>query len=254
LSLARFIEGLIGMIPILYHGPFFTVYSYGLMVALGFILATAGLVRQARREGLDSGRVYDFCFVLLIAGILGARIFYVVLNWSDFNDRLLDIVKINQGGLVWFGGLLGAFLAGVLFIRRQQWSFVRMADLTAPWIALGQAVGRVGCFLNGCCYGFRTPHGLYFPVLGDCYFPSQIVDALTLGAVFLILYRAQRRSTTGGRVFALYLVAAGLQRFGMEILRGDVRPFYFGLSIFQWIALGVVAAGMGLLWRIARHH
>jgi hypothetical protein len=104
LSLARFIEGLIGMIPILYHGPFFTVYSYGLMVALGFILATAGLVRQARREGLDSGRVYDFCFVLLIAGILGARIFYVVLNWSDFNDRLLDIVKINQGGLVWFGG------------------------------------------------------------------------------------------------------------------------------------------------------
>ncbi len=235
------------MAPILFKCPLFTIYTYGVFLALAFLISVPLWVREAGRRGLDAERVTTLAVILLAAGVAGARLFYVFLNWRDFVGEGLEFIRLHHGGLVWFGGLTGAVAALILYARRQRWSVNVLLDSIAPFAALGQAVGRIGCFFNGCCYGFPFEGGLYFRTHGMRLFPSQLLDSATLLIVSLFLIRLQRRDTTGqGRIAAWYLVAAGLQRFLMEFVRADPRPYYFSLSVFQWMAL--VVMGIGAAW------
>lgn len=234
------------MFPILYQCSFFTVYTYGVFVAVAFAVSTTLLAREARKRRLDESLIYNLCLVLLVSGIISARLLYVSLNWSHFRDDLLEIFLLQHGGLVWFGGLVGAVVGALGFMRLYKMPLLETIDLLAPYAALAQSIGRIGCFFNGCCYGKEDVYaGIYFPVHGRALFPVQLVDSLALLAIYLFLKNLPAGNIKG-RVFSLYLILAGLERFLVEFLRGDERVFYLGLSVFQWISLLVGTTGLCL--------
>lgn len=231
------------MKPILFQCGFLTIYTYGVSVAVAFFTASFLATREARRRGLDENRIYNLTLFLLVSGIVGARLFYVGLNWDYFKTDYLEIVKLEHGGLVWFGGFIAALLAGLVFLKARRMDVLATLDLLAPYIALAQAIGRIGCFFNGCCYGKPSLWGFYFPAHRTVLFPSQLFDSLTLLVIFVLL-----KLIPGGRrkgvVLISYFILASLQRFFMEFIRGDERPFYGPLSIFQWISVGLFILGL----------
>lgn len=229
------------MLPVLYKCPFFTVYTYGVFVALAFLVSSFLLMKEARQKKLNENTIYDLCIFLLISGIISARLFYVFLNWGEFKTDLIEIAMLQHGGLVWFGGLVGAAAFGFVFMVLKKIPLFSTLDLFAPYVILGQAIGRIGCFFNGCCYGRESEWGIYFPVHHATLFPAQLLDCLTLIIVFLVL--RSMRARRAGEIFSYYLMLASLQRFLMEYARNDPRPFYFNLSIFQWISIGLFFCG-----------
>lgn len=243
------------MKPILFQCGRFTVYTYGVFVAIAFFVATYLLSRQARRRHLDENQMYNLCFVLLVSGLIGARLFYIGLNWDFFKTNMTEMFMLQHGGLVWFGGLIGALTAGLLFLKHYKMNIIATLDLLAPYVALVQAIGRIGCFFNGCCYGKESSFGFYVPAQHARLFPSQLLDSFTLLIIFVVLRFVQEKRK-GGEVFFLYLILASLQRFFMEFFRGDERPFYGAFSIFQWISLGFFSISLVgyfiLLWNKKR--
>ncbi len=243
------------MIPVFFKCSFFSIYSYGIFAGLAFLTATFLLLKEARQKRFNEDFIYDFCIVLLVSGILCARIFYVIFDWDSFKGNLIEIVMLQHGGLVWYGGLAGAAIFGCLFIRWKKQSILKIFDLFMPYVALAQSIGRIGCFFNGCCHGKASKFGIYFPVHGQVLFPSQLLDSLTLLLIFIFLKFLALKSKNG-EIFCYYLMIASLQRFFMEFFRGDARPFYYGFSIFQWMSLGMFIFGLSfyfvLLWKRKR--
>ena len=137
------------MHPILIKFGELTFYTYGVMLALGFLLAVALALKEARRTGIAPELILDLSFYLLLAALLGSRLFYVLGNLEEFRENLLDMIKFWRGGLVFYGGLICAFLVGTWYARKHRLDFHRMADLFAPSIAIGQTLGRLGCFSAG---------------------------------------------------------------------------------------------------------
>lgn len=137
------------MFPVFARFADITIHTYGVMLALGFLLAILVAMRQARRTGLNPDLVLDLAFYILIAGLVGSRLFYVAGNWEDFRNNPAEIVMFWRGGLVFYGGLIFAFLAGAWYVKKNRLDFSRVADLIAPSIAIGQTMGRLGCFSAG---------------------------------------------------------------------------------------------------------
>lgn len=167
-------------------GPGLPIRGYGVMLLLG-VLAGVGLaVREARRVGLDPDTVISLCFHLFVFGILGARVFYVIEYWPQFRrpgdpaGTLVAILNVTQGGLVVYGSFIGALLGGLWFLRRHALPVLALADLMAPSLVLGLAVGRLGCLLNGCCYGgvCDAPWALTFPSGSEPYRHQQSLGQL----------------------------------------------------------------------------
>jgi phosphatidylglycerol:prolipoprotein diacylglycerol transferase len=238
-------------------GPF-TVYSYGMMLAVAVILCAALMGREAQRIGTTREMIYDLIFWLVVGGIAGARIFYIVLNWEMFRGHPLEILMVQHGGLAWQGGLLGGGLAGWGYIKKKALPLWSTLDLAAPYIALGHAIGRIGCFLNGCCYGREVSWGIYFPVHGAHLHPTQLYDVGGLLIVFLILkFFQKRRGWPAGQLFVCYLTLASIQRFINEFFRGDHQHTFWGLSIYQWVSIGIFTVGL-VLWGLIKvsytHH
>lgn len=238
------------MMPVIWTCPLVTIYTYGLLVAVAFIISSWLITKEAARQGLPAETVSTWTLVLLACGILGARILYVILNWQDFAGDLLEIFKLQHGGLIWFGGFAGSLIGGIVFLRMRQLPVLKVLDICAPYVALAQAIGRIGCFYNGCCYGKPSIFGIYFPVHEQVLFPSQILDSLTLLAVFVLL--KIMKVSRDGRVFAAYLMLVSVQRFVLEFVRGDIRPFYFHLSFYQWVCAGLFALGVVLFFLVPK--
>ncbi len=137
------------MFPILTQFADITIHTYGVMLALGFILAISVALREARRQGLDPSLVMDLAFYFIIAGLLGSRLFYVVGHWDFFRHHPMEMVMFWRGGLVFYGGLIFAFIVGVWYVKKHRLNFPKLADLIAPSIAIGQTMGRLGCFSAG---------------------------------------------------------------------------------------------------------
>ncbi|MDP8211827.1 MAG: prolipoprotein diacylglyceryl transferase [Candidatus Zapsychrus exili] len=146
---------------------------------------------------------------------------------------------IHHGGLAWQGSLVFGVFGGIWFIKRKGLSILKVLDLTAPYIALGQAIGRIGCFLNGCCYGKLSNVGIYYPVHQETLIPTQLYSSLGLFLIFLILKFYKKYSSRDGEVFVLYLIFALTFRFFIEFLRADHYEFLFGLSIYQLVCLSL---------------
>ena len=233
-------------------GPL-TIYSYGLMLAVAAVICSLLMSRDARRLKIPSEMVFDFYFWVVLAGILGARIFYVILNWEDyFQYNPGAIVMIQSGGLAWQGGLGMAMLVGIFFVWLKKQSILTWMDMSAPYIALGQAIGRLGCFLNGCCYGRLVSWGIYFPVHGERLHPTQLYSAAALFLIFIMLKIFRRHSRIPGHVFAWYMMLAAVERFVVEFFRADHFTLYAGFSIFQIVTLGIFSCGI-ILYRVFQY-
>jgi phosphatidylglycerol:prolipoprotein diacylglycerol transferase len=245
-------------------GDFF-LPTYGLLVALGFLLGLAIASRLARVRGADPERVVSLGVYCALAGIVGAKLLMIILDWDYYRARPGEIVSLStlQAGGVFQGGLLLALLVGWLYLRRHRMPFLQTADILAPGSAAGHALGRLGCFAAGCCWGtactlpwavtFTNPEAgrLFGTPLNVPLHPTQLYEAAAEAGIFVILWRRFRRTTRPGSVIGLYLLLYSTARFLIEFVRAHDQPNPFGgpLSAAQWIA--VTLAGIGA-WLLAR--
>jgi phosphatidylglycerol:prolipoprotein diacylglycerol transferase len=228
-------------------GPL-VIRSYAVLVTLGFLAGLAWTIRSCRRVGLDPARISDLAFWAALGGIAGARALYVAL---DPATGVLDFFKLWEGGLSFHGALLGGGIVFWLFAWRTGLSFLSLADLAAPGVALGQAIGRVGCFFNGCCYGqpTRLPWGVRFVDLatGKPTPPSHPVQLYEMAGdlvIFAVLSRLAARPRRPGLIFFSYLTFYGLLRGWLEIYRaGYTSAEALGpITAGQLVSAGMVVA------------
>jgi phosphatidylglycerol:prolipoprotein diacylglycerol transferase len=231
------------------------IRSYGLMMVIGFALGLWRLIGAARAKDLSVERIYDLALIVLLSGIVGSRIVYVLLNPAT--ESWPDILAVWNGGLSFHGGVVLALLGGYIYVRKTGLPFWTCADLFAPSLALAYAVTRIGCFLNGCCYGAPTnlPWGVRFMEGGSLTPPShptQIYAALANLAIFFILTRLEKLNRPAGFVFFCYLGLYGIYRFPIEFLRAgySAQVSWLGLTQAQWVSL-VMMVGAVIVLAIA---
>lgn len=211
------------------------VRSYGFMLMLGFAAGTFVTLRGAKRRGMEAEVFLDFAIWALVSSIVAARLTFVMLNYADYEDDFGKVFQLWGGGLSFHGGLAGGIIALAVFCQRRQLSFLTMGDIIAPALPLGYAFARVGCFLNGCCYGTPTklPWAVAFP---DEHFPgaqtppshpTQIYSLLLSLVVFGILWGMRTRAQFAGQLVFLYLVLYSIERFIIEFFRKDVTAAPF---------------------------
>lgn len=250
------------MFPILFKiGPF-TLHTYGLLVATGFLVGVALMAYQAKKEDVDPDAVMDFSFYVLVAAVVGSRLLYVLVNYDDYINQPLGVFKIWEGGLVFYGGFLGAALAGFWYVKKEKLDTWKMADLAAPSIALGHAIGRWGCFSSGSCYGRPTDSwlGITFTdpnaiaPLGVSLYPTQIFGSIMEFSIFLILISVRPHIKFKGQLFIMWMMLYAAGRFVIEFFRGDPRGFIIPetASTSQGIAVAVFAVGLFMLVRLSR--
>jgi phosphatidylglycerol---prolipoprotein diacylglyceryl transferase len=248
------------MKPILFEIGSFRLHSFGLLVALGFIAGSWIATRRAKAVGLDPDAVQDIVFPwLLVGGLLGARLWYVASYWErDFAGQpFTDVFAIWKGGMVFYGGLIGATFAGIVGVFRKKLPLWATADCLIPGVALGHVFGRLGCLLNGCCYGrvCEVPWALRFPkdhsTQGLPVHPAQLYEAALNLALcgFLVWWHAERRRFDG-QIFAMYLIAYAFIRAFSEYFRGDYSvqsaPAAGIFTPGQTTSALILAAGIGL--------
>lgn len=246
------------MFPILFKIGRLTIHTYGVMIALGLAVSMRYLVLRARKAGIADNTAMDIVLYGVLAGIAGARITYILLNLSFYIGHPLDIVKIWEGGLVFYGGFITGAAAIIVYIRRNKpLRVLHVADLMAPSIALAHFFGRLGCFFAGCCYGgplslpwavcFRNPSSL--APLGIDVHPVQLYEAAGNLAIFVFLDRYSNRKHVEGFVFGIYLILYAVLRFVIEFFRGDERgQFLSGFSPSQIMSIIILIAGAVILF------
>lgn len=237
------------MIPVFFSFGPIQLHSYGAMVGLGVLTAFFLMIRRASKAGLASETVYDLLFTLLLWGFTGARIFYVIENWDWYVERPLQIFAVWEGGLIFFGGLVAAVAGLWIYCRQKKISFTFALDFLIPYGVLGHAFGRLGCFLNGCCYGKACdlPWAVEFPQLGYPVHPTQLYEAIFNFLLSALLLRFYSRRKFDGQITGIYFLAYALGRFALEFLR-DGNTMWFFLTANQWICFGLFAAGLFLLF------
>jgi phosphatidylglycerol:prolipoprotein diacylglycerol transferase len=205
------------------------ITSYGLMLAVAFLVGTWLALCESRRLGLDEDRVVTVILVALVAAIMGARALYVAEHLRDFRGSYLSVLALWQGGLTLYGGIVAGTVAGLFAARRTGLPMWVAADALAPSLALGTVFGRVGCFLNGCCYGYptRLPWGVVFPP--DSFaglefgpvpvHPSQLYFAAAGLALFLLVWAVRRRVRVPGVLFWSLLALLALARIPLDLTR-----------------------------------
>ena len=234
------------------------------MVA-GFLLAVTLAKAQAKRFGCEPEFVFNFTFIVFIFGIIGARIFFIVDHLGYYAQNPIEIIMLQHGGLAWFGGMFGGCVSAVVYVRRaRQTSLYSMLDLLSPFVALAQAVGRIGCYLNGCCYGQPTtrPWGVHFPpdsyvsrMFGDqALHPAQLYSSATGLAIMAILLLADRKRRPEGRLFGIYLLLDSAGRFILDFYRSYEANAYIvrGLTVNQIICIGLAILGVAALLHAAK--
>jgi phosphatidylglycerol:prolipoprotein diacylglycerol transferase len=236
------------------------IHTYGVFVALGFIVGLAVATRRARRAGIDPDRITDLGAWLIVAGMLGGKLFHIIFFWDDFlYGWRMDGVRSLREGFVFYGGFIVASLTAVAYTTVKKLSFFRVADIFAPSIALGHAFGRMGCFFNGCCYGkpCSLPWAVTFPpphvMAGIPVHPTEIYEALGNLAIFAGLSAVYRHKRADGQIWWLYILSYGILRFVVEFFRGDYTTYYFGvLTLGQLVAMVMIAVAAVALARLPR--
>ncbi len=240
-----------------------SIHWYGVLVALGFLAGLWTASRRGLREGVAAEKIIDLGPWLMLGTIVGARTLYVVSYWREqfAGKPLWEIFMLHHGGLVFYGGLIGACLAGILYIRVKKLPLWKLADILAPSIALGHAIGRVGCLMNGCCYGraCELPWAIHFPKGHETFpqgvQPTQIYESLLNFALYVALAWLYRRKKFDGQIFATYLICYALLRAFVETFRGDYPVYYLGgmATPAQLVSVGILITGLLLFWKLPRH-
>jgi phosphatidylglycerol:prolipoprotein diacylglycerol transferase len=238
-------------------GPL-TIHTYGLFVALGFAVAFLVMLKIGKAQGIKTQQVMDIAFIVILMAIIGSRLAYVAMNFSHYRAHPLDIFKIWEGGLVFSGGLVGVVLVMIWYLRRHRLSFWPMGDLCAPGIAIGQAIGRLGCFMAGCCYGKPTDlpwavtftHPQSLAPLNTPLHPTQLYAAFSGFIIFVILMFLNAKKQFQGQVFIWFLILHSTARLFMERFRGDERGLIAGteMSMTQLLTLLVLLGAVAALF------
>jgi len=239
-------------------GPI-TLHTYGLFVAIGFFVGLLVTVRLGKSEEFGSQQIMDMGFIIILSAIIGSRIMYVLMNASYYTRAPLDMLKIWEGGLVFSGGVLGVVLTMLWYVKRHSLPLGKIADLWAPAIAIGQGIGRIGCFMAGCCYGkptdsicgvvFTHSHSLARPLNVPLH-PTQIYSSLSGFIIFFVVLVLYSKKKFEGQVFLWLMIMHSTARLAIERFRGDDRGILLGsnMSMTQLVAILILITSAGILF------
>ena len=224
------------MFPTIFH----YIHTYGLMLAISFLAGIWWVSREGVKSGLDPDKVMDLGLWVLVASVIGSRVAYVLPHWNEFHSRAWTVLFVWEGGLTFYGGVLLAVPVGFWYLWKNHMPIWRTADLVAPAFALGLFFGRIGCFLNGCCFGnpTRLPWGISFPEncpagyqFGDLakLHPSQLYESLAGLGILGLLLLLKRRKPFEGALFWTFTLLYALWRFFSDPLR-----YYDPQSMLLW--------------------
>lgn len=248
------------MFPNLFSiGPL-TLHTYGLFVALGFTTGLLVTLHLSRAYALPAQQVMDMAFVSIVSGVIGARLLFVIINFSHYRAHPADTLKIWEGGLVFSGGIVAVVLSMLWYGRRHHLSFWTLGDLCAPGVSVGQAIGRIGCFMAGCCYGrpadgfcaVRFTHPDSLAPLNIPLHPTQLYDALIGFGIFTVLLVLHGRKKYRGQVTLWFLILHSTGRLLVEKFRADPRGWVPGtdMSVTQLLATLILLASVLALFLV----
>lgn len=234
-----------------------TIRWYGIMIACGLMAGMILLQRNRKHADLRADQVSDVVLYTVISGILGARIFYVLQFWNQFKYNPAEIIRIDHGGLVFYGGFICALFTTCVYCKWKKISIPKLLDIYGPSLALAHAFGRIGCFMNGCCFGkpsnfwgaVQFPQGSVpanvFPF--QKLYPVQLYETFCNILLFILLQFCIKKLKPG-QTAALYAVGYGILRLGIEFFRGDHKNLIFNvLTPAQFISLLMIPAGVVFL-------
>ncbi len=237
------------MYPIIFRIGDLNIYAYGLFLFISFLIGTKIVEYRAQRFGVHPDKITNLALIVLIAVILGARLFYVIFHWSEFASDLIGIIAFwrgGLGGLMFYGGFLFGLLAGILYARKAKMPLLKMLDAITPAIMLGEFFTRLGCFLNGCCFGKPTNSllGITFPKHSAAGYtfecpvhPTQLYSSFAGLILFVFALILEKRQLKSGVLFGIILLFYSLFRFGIDFVRYYENATNFWAN--QIIALGL---------------
>ena len=259
------------MHPTLFHIGSFELASYGLMTALGYAVAAGYLLKhlpQCEIKNLTKETFWNLIFTAFVGAIIGGKLLFIIVSWpqlgATLTEKLATIVRDIRYGFVFFGGMIVSVSALVWYIRHKKLPLLKTADFLIVGLPLGHALGRIGCFLAGCCYGkpttlpwgvrFTNPQALVPPeLLGVPLHPTQLYEAGLNLVLFVILHIASQKPHKEGKILVLYVLCYAVLRFGIEFVRGDYRGgFLLGLSPSQIISLVIAGIALGIWAKFLR--
>lgn len=228
----------------------FVISSFGVMVAIGFLVAYWFSAKEFKRKGLSEELLGNLFLAAMVGGIVGAKFLFLLEN-IPVKEIIANPFQylFSRGGLTFYGGLFGALFLTWVVAKRYKTSFWKIGDAVAPAMAIGYAIGRIGCFLVGDDYGIPTnlPIGMTFPMglppTLEKVHPTQIYEVIIMGIVFLFLWKIRKRDYKVGYLFSIYLLLAGTERFLIEFLRNTTPSPISGLSIAQLMAVVLIVVG-----------
>lgn len=250
------------MYPVLFKIGGVPIFTYGLLVALGFFAGILCIKYEAIRLGENPEKILDLCFYSIVSAIIGSRIFYIFTDPGPFIADPWEMLRFWNGGLVFYGGFIAVCIVSVIFIRINKMKFLRTFDIGSPAVALGHSIGRLGCFFAGCCHGracslpwavtFRAENSLaplHIPL-----HPTQLYESFSNFILFGVLFFLRKKTRFEGQLFCLYMILYAGVRMVNETFRGDFRG-HFGigfLSPSQSIGLVVILFFSGLMVVLSR--
>jgi phosphatidylglycerol:prolipoprotein diacylglycerol transferase len=254
------------MYPRLFEIGSVTIYTYGVLLAAAYLAGLKVAMVRARARGLDPARIMDLGILLIISAIVGAKLMLLVVDFRFFWSNPGDLFSLVRSGGVFYGGLILSVAVGLWYVRRHRLPTWTTCDAYAPGIAVGQAIGRVGCLMAGCCYGRHAdlPWGITFTSpfaaanvgtpLGVELHPTQIYETIAVLLILAVLLLWERRSVGfAGRTFWSYILLYGIARFVIEIYRGDPRGSVLdAMSTSQFISLLLIPVSVVMLVRLSR--
>lgn len=251
------------MHPVLIQIGSFQLATYGFMTALGYIAAAMYLLPRLKKVNLDKDTFWNLLFTAFMGALIGAKLLFIIVSWKELGptlaDKIATIIHDFRYGFVFFGGMICSVSLLIWYMRKKKLPILKTSDFLIVGLPLGHALGRIGCFCAGCCYGsptnvpwavtFTNPHSLVpQSLLGVPLHPTQIYEAIANLILFIVLHIVSNKPHKQGSILLSYLVGYGILRFGIEFFRGDFRgDFILGLSPSQSIAVIVVLFATTLL-------
>lgn len=253
------------MHPELFRIPYLeiTVYTYGVLQATAFLVGLWVAMRHAEQDGMDRARIFNLGVAVIVGSLIGSRLLMVITEWESFRDnwQALFSLQLVQAGGVYYGGFLAGIATALWYARRHALPWWKVADAFAPAVSLGLAIGRLGCFSAGCCWGKPTTHwwGVQFPEAARLFVgtptamrlhPTQLYEAAASVLIFLWLLQRRKTRRFPGQLILLYAIVYGAARFLIEFVRDDWRGSVGPLSTSQFIAVVTILAAAILYVRL----
>ena len=230
------------------------VHWYGIIIAVGIILAVIYCCSVAKREGENYETLMDLVLYAIPISVIFARTYYVIFSWDSYKDNLIDVFKIWEGGIAIYGAIIGAVLTAWVYFKSKKMNVLKMFDICCLGLLIGQSVGRWGNFVNGEAHGGFCPNPWGMSINGgECVHPTFLYESIWNAIGFLILSKLNKKRPFYGFTFFMYLVWYGTGRFFIEGMRTD-SLYFFNIRISQLVAFACVVFGIGALYFLCKNN